>query len=150
MKTFLFMAGLALAAGPLPRMPSDPPRTDLPRTNLRADSEAAIELRLKLPQGWRLHPEQKFMYRIAQTSGYVKLDPRNRKGLLAKPRFPIKIPFTPPQGESEVLLHVEFYYCPTKSLDDCKAFSRYFLFPISADAAEKSRQAALLVRPDQY
>ncbi len=131
-------------------MPGEPPRTDQPGTRLRADAQDDIVLDVRLPAGWLLHPGQTFMYRIAQTSGQVKLDMRKRKGILPKPKFPIKIPFTPPQGHSEVLVQTAFYYCPKNNLDECKAFSRYFLIPVDGAADEKSRKVALLVRPDQY
>src|SRR5271154_531630 len=124
MKTLILLVALTATAHALPPMPKDPPRTDQPGTRLRADAQDDIVLDLKLPAGWRLHPGQTFMYRIAQTSGLVKLDMRKRKGITPRPKFPIKIPFTPPLGHSEVLVQTAFYYCPKEDLNECKAFSR--------------------------
>jgi len=135
----------AIAASVLPKMPQAPPQTSFPLITLAPDKEADIVLDLKLPAGWRLNPEQWFIYRIAETSGQIKVDMKKRKGYLLKPRFPIKIPFTPGTGSSAVKLQVAFYYCPKDNLDDCKSFSRYYLFPVTSDPQAKTKKIPLLV-----
>ncbi|MBI3553917.1 MAG: hypothetical protein HY077_15585 [Elusimicrobia bacterium] len=148
MRAFFFLLATSFAQSALPPMPEQPPQITRPETRVRAGHEVQILLDLKLPKDRRLHPGQKFVYRIAQTSGAVKVDALTRKGYLDKPRFPIKVPFVPPQGRSEVLLQVAFYYCPKDGLEDCKAFSRYYLFPLVGEASEKRRKLALSVEPD--
>jgi hypothetical protein len=148
MKALILLAAAAFAQGSLPPMPNEPPRVDRPQASLTADKPAEIFLSVKLPKGWRLHPDQIFMYRVAQTTGDVRLDPRKRKGMLKSPKFPIRVPFTPPGGPSEVMLQVAFYYCPSGSLEGCKAYSRYFLFPVVGAAKEKTRKVSLTVEPD--
>ncbi len=105
-------------------------------------------MELKLPKDFRLHPDQKFIYRISETIGPVKFDNAKRKGSIDKPHFPIKIPFAAPLGESAVVLQVAFYYCPKNSLDDCRAFSRYYRLPLLADQTTKSKLIPLVVAPD--
>ena len=148
MRAMTLLAALVFGEPALPPMPAEPPRSLRPTCEVRAEKTAAVLLDLKLPNGWRLHPAQKFVYRIAQTTGVVKLDPSTRKGYLDKPKFPIKVPFTPPAGPCEVLLQVAFYYCPKEDLLGCKAFSRYYLLPITGTAASKNGKIALRVEPD--
>ena len=144
---FLILAS-AFAAAPLPPMPAQPPETLQVLAQARPDQEIAISINLKLPKRWRLHPEQKFLYRVSELVGAVKLDRTKRKGFVDKPSFPIKIPFTPPDGKSAVVAQIAFYYCPKKSLEDCKAFSRYYRFPIESAAEAKTKELPLLVEPD--
>lgn len=130
-------------------MPPQPPQTSIPVT-LQADKEAAIFLDVKLPKGWKFYPKQWFIYRIFETSGAVKLDGRKRKGSLVDPKFPIKVPFTAPQGNSEIRFQVTFYYCPKDSLDrpeSCRAFSHYYLYELTADAQTKTIKIPLSVEP---
>lgn len=146
MNLLIVFAAAALAAE-LPPMPVQPAVSIEPSQNVRADKETHIEIELKLPKGWRLHPREKFLYRISEFIGAVKVDPKKRKGWVENPKFPIKIPFTPPQGQSLVVAQVAFYYCP-RDLDRCKAFSRYYRFPLTTDSDSPSTShIPLLVNP---
>jgi len=150
MNILILTLGLALAAGGLPPMPPQPPQTTIP-ASVQAGKEDAILLNVKLPKGWKFYPKQWFIYRIFETSGAVKVDGTKRKGSLVDPKFPIKVPFTPAAGKSEIRFQVAFYYCPKESLDDaqsCKAFSHYYLYELTADAQTKTRKIPLPVEAD--
>ena len=149
MKILLFLCAAAFGAA-LPPMPAQAPETVEPSQSVRAGEQAEIVISLKLPKGWRLHPKEKFLYRISEFvgSGHLKVDEARRKGLLEKPKFPIKIPLIPPAGKSAVVVQAAFYYCPKKDLDRCKAFSRYYRIPMTSDeGAPASNQLPLLIEP---
>jgi len=148
MKTMTLLLLASLASAQLPPMPDQPPQTDLPLVHVRSGKEAQVKLALKLPKGWRLRPGEKFMYRISQTAGAVKVDEKTRKGFLDKPKFPITVPFTPPSGKCEVQLQVAFYYCPKAGLDQCLAFSHYYLIPMLGEETGKPARIPLSVETD--
>lgn len=129
-------------------MPVRPAESVQPTQTVRAGKETEIVIELHLPKGWRLHPRQKFLYRISEFIGKLKVDEKKRKGYVEKPKFPVKIPFIPPEGESAVVAQVAFYYCPEKKTEACKAFSRYYRFPMTTGSdSPGTSHLQLLVDP---
>lgn len=122
-----------LAPSGLPPAPKGPPLAFLPPRKeiatrpapVRAGAEQSVELGLSLPPGMKLNPRGPFWYRISETSGAVSF-PGARKGYLMKPAFPAVLRFTPPEGRSEAVLDVDFYYCRADGKGLCFSSSQRF------------------------
>lgn len=107
----------------------------LPAAKVRADSQAAIVLDLRLPAGWRLDPAAELRWRFIETwSGFSF--PR-RKGSRRGGRPPLRIPFRAAPGVTGARLVVDYRRCRDSR---CENRSLDYLVVVSAspeaDASE--------------
>jgi thiol-disulfide isomerase/thioredoxin/DNA-binding beta-propeller fold protein YncE len=118
----------------------------LPLTEVKAtDGAVQLEVALTLPRGWKLNPLAPMGYQLDATG---ELGPIDRAALgkkkLNKPQAEFTVPLTvKSDGQDEINVTVNYYYCQEKDEGVCKISSVTFVVPLKITPEAKTDRVVL-------
>lgn len=104
----------------------------LPVQTLRANTQAALEIDVKFPKGFKLNPGSPISYRISVINGdVIKLDLAQASASGEGVRLPVTVPFkTTAAGKGDLRAELTFYYCNDGPNAVCKTKTVTWKIPV--------------------
>jgi hypothetical protein len=121
-------------------------REALPSTEIKPiDSQVKLKVQLALPRGWKINPLAPMAYELTAKGAKGPLEAKGLgKKKLDKPaaEFPIALPVAG-EGQDEIHVKVNYYYCQEADDGVCKVGSVTFVVPLEITSKATATTATL-------
>ena len=107
-----------------------------PQQQLRAGSNATLEINVELPQGYHLNPLAPQRYKVSVNNGTnVTIDEKNAARSAKDLKLPLRIPFnTVSAGEASLQAQVTLFYCREDNTGTCRIKTLVWQVPVQVTA----------------